>query len=106
MAERKRVPAIPPMKEGQFSEWLRQAALTFGWLGYHTHRSQHSAAGFPDWCLVRRDRLIFAELKTDRKGHDPSEAQLEWMAALRAFGHTEVYLWRPADRTEIERVLA
>lgn len=65
-------------------------ALALGWLGYHTHRSQHSPAGFPDLALVhpRAGRLIFAELKRERRGKrdDPTEVQLEWLNALNAVG--------------------
>ena len=65
-------------------------ALALGWLGYHTHRSQHSPAGFPDLALVhpRAGRLIFAELKRERRGKrdDPTEVQLEWLNALNTVG--------------------
>lgn len=77
-------------------------ALALGWLGYHTHRSQHSPAGFPDLCLVRDGRLIFAELKRQAAKHKPTPAQVAWLDALddvavRAAAAVTVYLWRPLD---------
>ena len=92
------------MKERDFQEWLRQLARMFGWRYYHTHRSDHSAAGFPDVVMVRGPRLIFAELKVG-KG-TLSDGQREWMEALRRVEGAETYLWYPNQRAEIEEILA
>lgn len=92
-------------------------ALALGWRGYHTHRSQHSPAGFPDLCLVKPDvGLVFAELKTERG--KTTEDQDAWLEDLGAIEHEErvdlasrdldqfvdpvvrVYLWRPSDLLE------
>ena len=92
-------------------------ALALGWRGYHTHRSQHSPAGFPDLTRVKAGRLIFAELKTERGKTSPE--QDAWLADLEAvellgrdhaLGRSvtivtkpvleplvRVYVWRPAD---------
>lgn len=59
-------------------------------------------AGFPDLVLSRRERLIFAELKTGRGKTTP--AQDIWLESLRG-APVEVYLWRPGDIEEIERIL-
>lgn len=50
-------------------------------------------AGFPDLVLIR-DRVIFAELKSDRGRL--SDGQRQWIAALGDAG-CEVHVWRPAD---------
>jgi hypothetical protein len=73
------------------------------WLAYHTHRSEHSEAGFPDWVFVR-ERVVYAELKAMRGIVSP--AQQAWHDALRAAG-AEAYIWRPDawNAGEIERVL-
>ena len=103
----------------------------YGWLGYHTHRSDRSPAGFPDTTATRHlvgygPELLFAELKTD--SGRTSQAQDIW---LRLLGATEtwqrawvqaaddlgvmpehhavsigVYLWRPSQRLEVEQILA
>lgn len=83
----------------------------WGWLGYHTHRSDRSPAGFPDLCLVRRERLIFAELKTDATASKPTAEQVTWLDALAlvamqgATASPEVYLWRPRDWPDVQRIL-
>jgi hypothetical protein len=80
---------------------VREAASATNWLTYHTYRSKRSPSGFPDLCLVR-DRVVFAELKGERTR--VTREQERWLDALDAAG-AEVYLWRPADWAEIERVL-
>lgn len=78
-------------------------ATMLGWrLNYHTLRSKGSRSGFPDRVLIR-DRIIFAELKTE-KGK-PSDKQVEFLDGLARAGG-EVYLWRPSDFEEIGRILS
>lgn len=109
---------------------LRSPGLagTLGWLGYHTHRSDRSPAGFPDLVLVRRGRLIFAELKRQDRKAKPTPAQDAWLDELELVTrHVEhdaawsevawpdgdngpavgVYLWRPEDLLDgsIESIL-
>ncbi len=61
-------------------------------------------AGWPDLALVRRNRMIFAELKTDEGYRKPR--QRAWHVALEQAGQT-VYTWKPRDwlSGEIERTL-
>ena len=80
-----------------------EMATLFGWRHYHTWSSVHSPAGFPDLVLVRPPRLIFAELKSQVGRVTP--AQKAWLDDLYATPSTEVYLWRPSDLDDIERVL-
>lgn len=85
-------------------------ALAYRWRGYHTHRSQHSPAGFPDVVLVHAParRLVFAELKRQANRYQPTPEQVGWLEDLRELMLTpaerdldlpsvEVYLWRPLD---------
>ena len=90
--------------EKEFSQQIVDAARTFGWKVYRTWRSIHSPAGYPDLTMVRRDRIVFAELKSE-KGKPPTDAQEEWLQVLREVGTCEVYLWRPKDFDEIMEIL-
>lgn len=97
-------------------EWLAQVttyAQHRGWAAYHTWRSIHSAAGFPDLCMVRAmpngdRRIVFAELKT-MKGRI-SIPQRDWLEALTQVaelcrGHVEVHCWTPAHWPQVKERL-
>lgn len=84
----------PPMSEAQLLAAVLEAAATYKWLAYHTHRSDHSEAGFPDLILVRGARLLAVELKRD--GARPTPAQQKWLDALELAG-TVTMVWRPVD---------
>lgn len=94
-----------PETEAQFERAVVELAQAFGWLDYHTRDSRRSNPGFPDLVLVRADRLIFAELKSEKGRVAP--AQQQWLDALAATCHRAlgVYVWRPSDWPEIERIL-
>ncbi|MDD5338459.1 MAG: VRR-NUC domain-containing protein [Dehalococcoidales bacterium] len=63
---------------------------------------QGDGKGFPDLVLVRRARIIYAELKSESGKLSPE--QQEWLKALAAAGG-EVYIWRLSDWQEIQEVL-
>lgn len=65
---------------------------------------QGDGVGFPDLILLRGDRLIAAELKSDTADDPPAE-QVAWLEAFGAAG-AETYVWRPADLEEVARLLA
>ncbi len=93
------------MTEAQLQRLVMSLAAACGWqLRYHTHDSRRSDKGFPDCVFLRRDRLVFAELKS-QKGRVRPEQRV-WLDALEA-SPAEVYLWRPADYVsgDVERVL-
>jgi hypothetical protein len=90
------------VSEKQWQRTVEELARLRGWLRYHTRDSRGSEPGFPDLVLVRGRRLLFVELKT-AKGK-PSPEQLLWMNALRETP-AEVYLWRPADWVDVQRIL-
>lgn len=99
------------MTERQFQGQVIQMAHLFGWRVSHfrpalTAKGWRTAVeadgkGFPDLVLVR-DRTIFCELKTDTGRL--TQDQQDWVDALGRAG-TEVYVWRPRDWDEIERLL-
>ena len=89
--------------EKQLQSDIIRIAKRCGWKVYHTHDSRRSEFGFPDLTMVRRGRLIFAELK--RELGKPTPEQSEWLEALSLVPGIEVFIWRPQDMAEIERVL-
>ena len=94
--------ALPPQTEKQFQAAVVQFAKLTGWLVYHTHDSRRSEPGFPDLVLVRDDRIIYAELKTERGRM--SAAQRTWQEALICAG-AEHRVWRPSHWPIIESTL-
>lgn len=87
--------AVTAMPEADLTEQVRQYARDLGIeLRYHTHRSQHSPAGFPDEVLLGRRGILFRELK--RQGKHPTPDQQAWLDGLSAVG-LDADVWRPAD---------
>jgi hypothetical protein len=95
-------------KEKDFQTAVIQAATLKGWRVAHFGNTvklvrknggvatipDKGAAGFPDLVMVRRDRIIFVELKLD-KGRTSVNQNL-WLDDLREAGQT-TFVWRPAD---------
>ena len=94
---------IIELTEKEFTRLVVEAAHWLGYMVYHTFMSIHSRPGYPDLTLIKPGRLIFAELKNSKGKVSPH--QEEWLAALRATGTCEVYLWRPDDRESIQATL-
>lgn len=94
--------AVPRQTERAFMAQVIRCAELFRWRHYHTHRSEKSPSGFPDLVLVRRPRVIFAELKSDRG--TLTDAQRAWLDELRACGQ-EAYVWRPMHWSAVEKLL-
>ncbi len=67
--------------EKAFESQVKSLAKIFGWRYYHTWRSFHSPAGFPDVVMVRPPRLVFAELKSEKGKTTPE--QEGWLEDLR-----------------------
>lgn len=100
--------------EKAFQSAVLELAALQGWKCAHFHDSRRqikpgvfvgdaSAAGFPDLVLVRGTRVVFVELKRE-KGR-VTQQQREWLDVLEA-ALAEVYLWKPKDWDQIEKVLA
>lgn len=81
------------MSEKELETHVADACRTLGLLRYHTWRSIHSPAGFPDDVIVG-DRVLYRELKRERE--HPTAAQQEWLDRLAATG-ADVAVWRPSD---------
>ncbi len=95
------------LTEKQFEGQVKHLARLFGWKYYHTWRSIHSPAGFPDVVMVRPPRLIFAELKSE-KGELTNE-QEEWATELQAIADHSLgvmyFIWKPTDWERILEIL-
>ncbi len=48
-------------------------------------KQQGTSRGFPDYCIIKDDKLIFIELKR-QKGSVVSQEQREWLVALAVTG--------------------
>ena len=89
--------------ERQLAQQVIDLAKVFGWLYYRTWLSMHSPAGFPDLVMVRGQRQIYAELKSEKGKVTPKQG--EWLTALSAVPQNEVYLWRPSNFDAIVQIL-
>jgi len=99
-----RLATLPPlMSEKAFMSAVLDLAKLTHWRCYHTFDARRSEAGFPDICMTRDGRILFAELKTERGR--VTEAQREWLEALASCPGAEVHVWRPADWDDVERTL-
>jgi len=92
--------------EADLQEKVLALARIYGWHRHHQRAGYQPGtgrwvtgisgeAGFPDLVLVRGDRLIFAELKSQRGR--VSATQEIWLGLLRTVPGVEVYVWKPED---------
>lgn len=63
---------------------------------------QADGKGFPDLVLVKRCRLLFAEVKVKSR---LSPEQQEWIDALTNCMRCEMYVWKPENWNEIQEIL-
>lgn len=101
------------LTEADFLRQVIDLARLLGWRTAHFRPAwsgrgwrtpvQGDGVGFPDLVLVRRERLIAAELKRE-VGGVVSPAQLAWLAAFDSAG-LETAIWRPSDLERIAEAL-
>lgn len=99
--------------EAKLEAFVLKVAHLYGWCGFHVSFSHGSVSGvhklglgddhydsdgWPDWVFVRRERIIFRELKGLHKYQTPD--QKRWQAKLVAAGQ-DCKVWRPTDHDEI-----
>ena len=102
------------LSEAQFQRQVEDLAAIYGWQWMHirpglnqrgtwrTPISGAMGAGWPDLVLVKADRMIFAELKSERGKLTASQVKV--LNALEATGH-QVFCWHPSDWDNIVEVL-
>ena len=91
------------ISEKEFQAQVIKMARLLAWRVYHTFDSRRSESGFPDLCMARWGRLIFAELKSEKGRLTP--AQDRWADVLKRVSGAEVYEWRPHDWDSITEIL-
>lgn len=99
--------------EKDFQQQIIELAQLYGWKVAHFRHAwskdgkrchtpvQADGKGFPDLCMVKRVRIIFAEVKGDNG--KMSAEQEEWLKKL--YYVAETYLWRPHDWERIQEIL-
>jgi len=70
---------------------------------YYQTPVQAQGVGYPDLCMVKGNRLIYAELK--REGGKPTPEQVEWLEALSKVPGVECFLWKPSDYEVVLEVM-
>uniref|UniRef100_A0A6M3L386 VRR-NUC domain-containing protein n=1 Tax=viral metagenome TaxID=1070528 RepID=A0A6M3L386_9ZZZZ len=70
---------------------------------YYQTPVQADGAGYPDLCMVKGNRLIYAELK--REGGKATSEQIEWLEALSKVPGVECYIWEPSDYEDVKWIL-
>jgi hypothetical protein len=103
------------MNESDFQKTVIDLAHLYGWKVAHFRPAwskdglrcmtavQADGKGFPDLCMVKRSRLLFAELKSDKGKLSPE--QDIWITELTNSMRCEVYIWKPENWEEIQEIL-
>jgi hypothetical protein len=93
------------LTETQFQEMIVARARAQGWLIHHDRGDYRQCIagdpGFPDLVLVRHQKVIFVEVKSERGV--TTAAQQAWLDRL---PYLQSFLWRPRDWSKIVEVLA
>ena len=99
------------MSEYAFQSAVICFAHAYGWRTFHDADSRGNtvgSAGYPDLTMVRGERIIFAELKSERG--KLRSAQRQWGRLLQYAEtrneYVEYHIWRPRDWDEITETLA
>jgi hypothetical protein len=98
------------ISERDWQAHVIKIATLKGWRYYHppdnrpvNGRIQKVVSGFPDLCLIKGTRMIFAELKKEKGLVSPE--QQEWIEAIEGC-NIAVYVWRPSDLHTIVEILS
>ena len=97
--------------ERDFQKFVINRALNHGWTYYHAPdnkpdqygRLQNVVKGFPDIVLVKNEKLVFVELKTETGRVSPE--QTAWLEKLKKTG-CDTFVWRPSMWKKVNSYLA
>ncbi len=84
------------MSERDLQESVEELAALLGWWAWHDQDSRRNRAGLPDLLLVRGDRAMWRELKTQAGRVRPEQRRV--LDMLTRAGH-DTAIWRPTDWT-------
>lgn len=92
--------------EEELQKRVIKLAKVFQYLHFHDYDSRKNPAGFPDLVLVKPPRVLFVELKRNKKDR-LNEKQFHWANYLLGCPGIEYYIWSPEHWRdgEIEKVL-
>jgi len=98
-----KVQQLPAISEAEFQNTVIDLAKRCGFeFIYHTWRSDHSPAGFPDLIILKDGRMIVAELK--KVGGQLSAEQYFWLLEFLEVTD-DVYLWDEDDWNEVLKII-
>ena len=96
------------ISEKDFAATVDGLAALHGWKYFGVLEQKvygrRTSKGFPDRVMVRGNRLLFVEYKSEHGRINPDQAS--WLEALYEVDHIEVYCWRPSDRDRIDAILS
>ena len=102
------------MTESQFQAQVVTLAESLGWEWMHVGRTGKYNAngakgtlgtGWPDLTLVRGNRILFVELKAEKKKTTPAQDRV-MLILDQLWAGDAVHIWRPSDWNLILEVLA
>jgi len=91
------------VREKDWQQTIIDAARLLGWLVFHPYDSRRSTPGFPDLILLRGNRMLAIECKTER-GKTTMTQEL-WLEALGDVPGVVALVARPSDWPMIEALL-
>ena len=100
---KRRVEAGEVITEAELLANLRREATNCGWHIYRAQFSMYSSRGWPDLFMVRNGQALAWELK-GAKGK-PTEAQAEWIEALKAVPGVDARVVYPDDLEQAYKAL-
>lgn len=86
---------MPGITERDFQVQVEQLARISQWFVHKTWLSMRSPDGWPDLFLLRGERAIVWEIKTEKGRATP--AQMDWLAALDKVPGIEARIVKPSD---------
>lgn len=93
------------MTEAELEAEVRRLLADRRLYGYHPYDSRRDTAGWPDWVILGRGRILYRELKTDFGQLSPEQSRVRNLLVVAG---ADWDIWRPVDLRSgrIQRELA